>query len=131
MLEVLDVQDAITLLLALAVLALTVALLYVTRPARDGQQVSIRVHRESDHLWAEVAELPGCFASGRTTPELAAALEEAIGLWLSTESCAVVTPVVGNEEPTQELPVIEVDPVWRAFYATAPRRRGWLSRRSR
>ncbi|MEV7268437.1 hypothetical protein AB0N38_33260 [Micromonospora aurantiaca] len=79
MLDALDVQDAITLLLALAVLALTVALVYVTRPDR---------------------------------PDPAA-------------------PVVGNEEVTQELPVIEVDPVWRAFYATAPRRRRWLSRRSR
>lgn len=45
---------------------------------------TIRVHRESaDDVWAEVVELPGCFASGRDMSELREALAEAIGLYLS------------------------------------------------
>jgi len=32
--------------------------------------------------WAEVSDLPGCFASGRTLTELREALGEAIGLYL-------------------------------------------------
>ncbi len=45
---------------------------------------TIRIHRESaGDVWAEVVELPGCFASGRDMSELRAALAEAIGLYLS------------------------------------------------
>jgi predicted RNase H-like HicB family nuclease len=39
---------------------------------------TIRVHVEGGTLWAEVAELPGCFAMGDTPGELAEALAEAI-----------------------------------------------------
>ncbi|MEU8264941.1 hypothetical protein AB0C02_30545 [Micromonospora sp. NPDC048999] len=71
MLDGLDVQDGITVLLAVTVLALGGALFYVTRPEEG--------------------------------------------------------------EATQEMSVVEGDPVWRAFYATAPRWRRWLklSRRPR
>ena len=40
-----------------------------------------RVHSEEDgSLWAEVVELPGCFASGDTLDELWEALQEAVAL---------------------------------------------------
>ncbi len=40
------------------------------------------VHREGSEYWSEIAELPGCFASGRTLTELHEALGESIGLYL-------------------------------------------------
>lgn len=44
----------------------------------------VTVHPEDDgSFWAEVTELPGCFASGDDLPELWQALAEAIGLYLS------------------------------------------------
>jgi predicted RNase H-like HicB family nuclease len=49
------------------------------------------VHFADDSYWAEVAELPGCFASGDTEAELQAALVEAIRM------CA------GDEFPGDEL----------------------------
>jgi predicted RNase H-like HicB family nuclease len=36
-----------------------------------------------ERLWAEVLELPGCFASGQDMDELWEALTEAISLYLS------------------------------------------------
>lgn len=45
----------------------------------------VRVHHESPSgYWAEVVELPGCFASGFTVEELDESLREAIELYLST-----------------------------------------------
>jgi predicted RNase H-like HicB family nuclease len=47
---------------------------------------TILVHREPEQeypLWAEVEELPGCFASGRNMDELQDALSEAVSLYLS------------------------------------------------
>jgi predicted RNase H-like HicB family nuclease len=49
------------------------------------------VHSEGGSYWAEVAELPGCFASGDTEAELQEALVEAIRM------CA------GDEHPVDEL----------------------------
>jgi predicted RNase H-like HicB family nuclease len=44
---------------------------------------TIEVHHEDDgSYWAEVRELPGCFASGQTLDELREALGEAISLVL-------------------------------------------------
>jgi len=44
----------------------------------------IEVHHEDDgSLWAQVVELPGCFASGFNFEELRLSLQEAIGLYLS------------------------------------------------
>lgn len=49
--------------------------------------LTVRVHRERDgDLWAEVLELPGCFASGVDQAELDEALREAIALYSSTEA---------------------------------------------
>ncbi len=41
------------------------------------------VHEEDGSYWAEVQELPGCFASGRDLNELQEALIEAIGMCLT------------------------------------------------
>lgn len=52
----------------------------MNRPKR----LTVRVHPEpGQDLWAEVEELPGCFASGRDMNELAEALNEAVSLYLS------------------------------------------------
>jgi predicted RNase H-like HicB family nuclease len=49
------------------------------------QQYTVRIHDEDDDgLWAEVVELPGCFASGADMDELRESLAEAMGMYLST-----------------------------------------------
>lgn len=46
-------------------------------------QLKAQVQREKDgSYWAEVVDLPGCFASGDSFDELLEALKEAIGLCL-------------------------------------------------
>jgi predicted RNase H-like HicB family nuclease len=41
------------------------------------------IHEEDGSYWAEVEELPGCFASGKDLNELHDALIEAIGMCLT------------------------------------------------
>lgn len=49
------------------------------------RRLTLNVHRESDgSWWTEVAELPGCFASGFSLDELVEAAREAI-LMYTTE----------------------------------------------
>jgi predicted RNase H-like HicB family nuclease len=49
-----------------------------------GEVYTVRVHHEpGEELWAEVLELPGCFAAGADMGELREALSEAISLYLS------------------------------------------------
>ena len=43
------------------------------------------VHEEDGAYWAEVKELPGCFASGKDLNELHEALIEAISMCLTDE----------------------------------------------
>ncbi|MEO3856278.1 type II toxin-antitoxin system HicB family antitoxin [Acrocarpospora sp. B8E8] len=52
---------------------------------------TIQVHDDADDgsLWAEVHELPGCFASGGSVEELWQNLADAIGLYLSSEKVRV------------------------------------------
>ena len=51
-------------------------------------QYTIRIRNEgADGFWAEVVELPGCFATGFTFDELKEALAEAISLYLSSPGC--------------------------------------------
>lgn len=45
-------------------------------------RLTVFIHHEVSEYWSEIAELPGCFASGRTLSELHEALGEAIGLYL-------------------------------------------------
>jgi len=56
--------------------------------ADEPERYTVRVHQEPGHeLWAEVLELPGCFATGTGTgtgmEDLRQALTEAISLYLS------------------------------------------------
>jgi predicted RNase H-like HicB family nuclease len=44
--------------------------------------VTALIHSEGGSYWAEVKELPGCFASGDTVDELLEALREGISLCL-------------------------------------------------
>jgi predicted RNase H-like HicB family nuclease len=46
-------------------------------------ELNARVHAEEGSYWAEVTELPGCFASGGTLDELTEALLESIQMYLS------------------------------------------------
>lgn len=45
--------------------------------------VHVNVHHEEGSYWAEVRELPGCFASGDTVAELIESVEEAVALYLA------------------------------------------------
>jgi len=45
-------------------------------------ELTANLHIEDSSFWAEVVELPGCFASGDTLDELFASLHEGIGLCL-------------------------------------------------
>jgi predicted RNase H-like HicB family nuclease len=49
------------------------------------QQLALHVdvHHEDGSYWAEVRELPGCFASGDTTVELIESVQEAVALYLA------------------------------------------------
>lgn len=44
--------------------------------------LEVQVRKEGPGYWADVVELPGCFASGDSLEELHEALGEAIGLYL-------------------------------------------------
>lgn len=45
-------------------------------------ELHVHIHEEEGSYWAEVVELPGCFASGDNLDELKEALLEAIDLYL-------------------------------------------------
>ena len=47
------------------------------------QQLHVDVHHEDDSYWAEVRELPGCFASGENSAELVEAVQEAVAVYLA------------------------------------------------
>ena len=49
----------------------------------DQRVLHVDVHHEDGSYWAEVRELPGCFASGDTTAELIESVEEAVALYLA------------------------------------------------
>jgi hypothetical protein len=52
--------------------------------ARNASSISVaRASRRPQTRWAEVEELPGCFAAGRDESELREALAEAISFYLS------------------------------------------------
>lgn len=48
------------------------------------------IHEEDGSYWAEVQELPGCFASGKDLNELQEALFEAIAMCLTEKDLAKV-----------------------------------------
>ncbi len=47
-------------------------------------ELTAKIHEEDGAFWAEIAELPGCFASADTIEELAAALQEAVSVYVSS-----------------------------------------------
>lgn len=62
----------------------------------DPSEFHVTIHEEDGSYWADVTELPGCFASGATLDELHDALLEAIRLYLTPEPPA---PVNGGATP--------------------------------
>jgi len=48
-------------------------------------EITARIHVEDGSYWADVPELPGCFASGSTLDELFDSLREGIALFLADE----------------------------------------------
>jgi len=44
-------------------------------------ELTARIHLEDSSYWAEVPELPGCFASGDSLDELFESLEEGVSLY--------------------------------------------------
>jgi predicted RNase H-like HicB family nuclease len=47
--------------------------------------LTARIHIEDDSYWADVPQLPGCFASGDTLDELFKSLQEGIALYLADD----------------------------------------------
>jgi predicted RNase H-like HicB family nuclease len=62
-------------------------------------ELKVRVHAEEDTYWAEVDELPGCFASGGTLDELVEALTEAISMYLSEDPSSTVRIEGERQQP--------------------------------
>jgi predicted RNase H-like HicB family nuclease len=48
-------------------------------------ELTARIHIEDGSYWADVPELPGCFASGGTLDELFTSLQEGVSLYLADE----------------------------------------------
>ena len=46
-------------------------------------ELAVDVHFEDGTYWAQVRELPGCFASGDSISELIEAIEESVALYLA------------------------------------------------
>jgi len=49
-------------------------------------ELTVNVHLEDGSYWADVPELPGCFASGDTLDELFSSAREGIQLYLDEQS---------------------------------------------
>lgn len=61
----------------------------------DELEFTVNVHLDEDGTyWAEVRELPGCFASGRDLDELKEAVVEAIQMCLPDEPNGAGAPAV-------------------------------------
>lgn len=63
-------------------------------------QWKARIHREEGSYWAEVVDLPGCFASGDTFDELVEALREAITLSVEDDVSSAMTAEIEVAELT-------------------------------
>jgi predicted RNase H-like HicB family nuclease len=57
--------------------------------------LTIDVHHEDSAYWAQVRELPGCLASGRTLVELTEALGEALGQYLDAPALRLSAGISG------------------------------------
>ena len=68
---------------------------------------TVRVHREPGHpLWADVTELPGCFATGTDLNDLWRALAEAVSLYLSEPGNEVEVRIEDTPETVTEHKVL-------------------------
>ena len=58
----------------------------------DMMELEVIVHHDSETkgFWAEVVQLPGCFAAGHSREDLEESLKEAISLYLEGENRAEV-----------------------------------------
>lgn len=59
----------------------------------EQRELHVEVHREEGSYWAEVRDLPGCFASGDTAAEVIESVEEAVALYL--------VPAEGEPNPVE------------------------------
>lgn len=66
----------------------------------DVRVLNLTVHFENDQIWAEVDDLPGCFAAGRNMKELQEALAEAIGFYLAEDQVPRSVSSIRVEEPS-------------------------------
>lgn len=46
-------------------------------------ELTARIHIEKGSYWADVPELPGCFASGDTLDELFESVQESVAIYLA------------------------------------------------
>jgi predicted RNase H-like HicB family nuclease len=70
--------------------------------------LTVIVHDEGeDGLWVEVPDLPGCFASGDSLPELWEALSEALGMYLSDDDRQVAIKVHRVERSVEAEPPVD------------------------
>jgi len=68
---------------------------------------TVRIHRrKGEQPWAEVVELPGCFASGQDVAELRDNLAEAIGLYLSTPGSRISVQLEDTADTITERQVL-------------------------
>jgi predicted RNase H-like HicB family nuclease len=58
---------------------------------------TVTVHQEDGSYWAEVDELPGCFAAGDSLDELWESLREAVELYVSTPESKVSVSIGARE----------------------------------
>ena len=55
-------------------------------------ELTANIHREGGSYWADVPELPGCFASGDSLDELFDSLREGIRLYMEEDSRGDASP---------------------------------------
>jgi predicted RNase H-like HicB family nuclease len=55
-------------------------------------ELTANIHREEGSYWADVAELPGCFASGTSLDELFDSLREGIQLYMEGDANSAGSP---------------------------------------
>jgi predicted RNase H-like HicB family nuclease len=74
----------------------------------DPRRITVHIHDEGeDGLWAKIVEMPGCFASGDTMEELHEALQEAIGLYLSTPEHTAQVELLDEPRQVESVHVTE------------------------
>jgi predicted RNase H-like HicB family nuclease len=65
-------------------------------------ELTVAVHAEREGFWAEVHQLPGCFAAARTLSELTEAVQEAVEMCVEDDPL-LPDPPLRVEPPLQVL----------------------------